>query len=252
MPNRFGHPVTRGLPRLCGQELAGPVTEGSFEQLQGLMPLQQQAFTALIALGAAGDRPSDELYENFLVPSRQLLEGAASYATVVPGGLDVPGLARPVVQQLGMHADHGQADGDRDGADALRQEADLLTTRYLGASASAELRRDRAMLAATDGRFNEALTGLEDARSVFAAEGNVLEQVNTELKIANVYEWLGDFDRALAALDTAHDAVAPMLEHGAPSESDVSNLVAQQLAASHRRERVHRGHGCAAPARYRV
>jgi CHAT domain-containing protein len=207
------------------------MTAGSFEQLQALSALQAETLAALIALSAAGDRPPDDAYERFLVPARKLLEGAAAYVAAVPGGLDLAGLARPVVQQLGIYADHRQADGDRAGADALRREADTITARYLDEASTAEVRRDRAMLAATDGRFNEALSGLESARSVFAAEGKVLEQVQTELKIANVYEWLGDYERALDALETAHAAVAPLLEHGPPTQSTVTSLIDEQFKA---------------------
>ena len=207
------------------------MTAGSLEHLQALSSLQDEALAALMALAAAGDRPPNDAYERFLAASRKLLEGAAAYVAVVPGGIDVPGMARPVVQQLGMYADHRQADGDRVGADALRHEADTITKRYLDEAATAEVRRDRAMLAATDGRFNEALSELEAARSVFAADGNVLEQVQTELKLANVYEWLGDYDRALTVLETAHAAVAPLLEQGPPSQSTVTSLIVEQFKA---------------------
>jgi CHAT domain-containing protein len=207
------------------------MTAGSFEQLQALSVLQAEALAALTALGAAGDRPPNDAYERYLAPARKLLKGSAAYVAAVPGGLDLAGLARPVVQQLGMYADHLQADGDRAGADALRQEADTITACYLDEAATAEVRRDRAMLAATEGRFNEALSGLESARSVFAADGKVLEQVQTELKIANVYEWLGDYERALAALETAHAAVAPLLEQGPPTQSTVNLLIKEQFEA---------------------
>jgi CHAT domain-containing protein len=207
------------------------MTAGSVEQLQALSSLQAEALAALTALGAAGDRPPNDAYERFLAPARKLLRGSAAYVAAVPGGLDLPGLARPIVQQLGMYADHRQADGDRAGADALRQEADTITACYLDEAATAEVLRDRAMLAATEGRFNEALSGLESARSVFAADGNVLEQVQTELKIANVYEWLGDYERALDALETAHAAVAPLLEHGPPTQSTVTSLIDEQFKA---------------------
>jgi tetratricopeptide (TPR) repeat protein len=207
------------------------MTAGSFEQLQALSALQAEALTALTALSAAGDRPPNDAYERFLAPARKLLKGAAAYVAAVPGGLDLAGLARPVAQQLGMYADHRQADGDRARADALRQEADTITECYLDEASAAEVQRDRAMLAATEGRFNEALSGLESARSVFAANGKVLEQVQTELKIANVYEWLGDYERALDVLKTAHAAVAPLLEQGPPSQSAVMSLINEQFAA---------------------
>jgi CHAT domain-containing protein len=207
------------------------MTAGSFEHLQALSSLQNEALAALTALAAAGDRPPNEAYERFLAPSRKLLDGAAAYVAVVPPGLDVRGIARPIVQQLGIYADHRQADGDRAGADALRLEADSITRRYLDETATAEVRRDRAMLAATDGRFNEALSELDIARSIFAAAGNLLEQVQTELKIANVYEWLGDYERALTVLDSAHAAVVPLLEQGPPSQSAVQSLIMEQLKA---------------------
>src|SRR5215470_17461648 len=207
------------------------MTAGSFEQLQALSALQAETLAAIIALSAAGDRPPNDAYERFLAPARKLLEGAAAYVAAVPGGLDLAGLARPIVQQLGMYADHRQADGDRAGADALRREADTITACYLDEVSTAEVQRDRAMLAATEGRFNLALSGLESARSVFAADGKVLEQVQTELKIANVYEWLGDYERALAVLETAHAAVAPLLEQGPPTQSTVNSLIKEQLGA---------------------
>ena len=87
------------------------------------------------------------------------------------------------------------------------------------------------MLAAGDGHFNEALVGLESARSAFDAAGDGVERVQTELKIANVYEWLGDYERALSVLATAHAAVAPLLGEEPPSGAEVSALIREQFEA---------------------
>ena len=58
----------------------------------------------------------------------------------------------------------------------------------------------------------------------------LLDRAQTDLQLANVYEWLGDHERALATLASAHDQVAPLLEKGPPSTALVVAGVARQLA----------------------
>jgi CHAT domain-containing protein len=142
----------------------------------------------------------------------------------------VQGNALPLVQQLSIYADLRQAAGDAEGARVLRQEADELTRLHLGPAQAAGVHRDHAMQAATEGRFHDALLGLAGARDAFAAAGLVLDKVQTDLQLANVYEWLGDHARALSILDAAHTDVAPQLSAGPPSAARVAFSITRQLA----------------------
>jgi hypothetical protein len=58
----------------------------------------------------------------------------------------------------------------------------------------------------------------------------LLDRAQMDLQLANVYEWLGDHERALATLASAHDQVAPLLEKGPPSTAQVVAGVARQRA----------------------
>ena len=207
-----------------------PMPTDQLARLQELAALQQETHTAMLALLGAGSGPSDETYERYLALARRLVVGVASFEAESPGGFDVSGFAQPLVKWLTMYADHRQAAGDSRAAQLLRDEAGTVTATYLGATAAATVSRDQAMLAATEGRFHEALSGLALARATFNEAGEVLDTVQTDLQLANIYEWLGDYERSLATVASAHDRVAPMLENGPPSTAQVNAGVARQVA----------------------
>jgi CHAT domain-containing protein len=199
--------------------------------MQELAALQQETNAVVLALYNAGLRPPNEMYERYLGLARRFLKDAADFEKDYPGTIDVAGMAaQPLVQWLSMYADNRQDDGDAEAAKRLRQEADELTVAYLGPSATAHVRRERAMQAAMEGRFNEALSGLAEVRAAFADAGLVLDKVQTDVQIANIYEWLGDYDRALKTLQAAHDEVAPQLAAGPPSTAQVASAIGRQLA----------------------
>jgi hypothetical protein len=208
-------------------------------QLQELQALQQETDAALLSLFTlvnGGSRPPDEAYERYLGLARTLVAGIAAFERDSPGGFDMSAFAQPLVQWLSMYADHRHAAGDSEAAQQLRQEADELTIAYLESGATALVRRDRAMQAAVEGRFHDALIGLADARTIFATTGKVLDKVQTDVQLANIYEWLGDYARARATLEAAHGEVAPLLAAGPPSTAQVSAAIGRQLAAMMRGE----------------
>jgi CHAT domain-containing protein len=207
-----------------------PISTDQLARLQELAALQQQTHAAMLALMAAGDRPPDETFEQYLALARRLVVDVAAFEAESPGGFDVSGFAQPLVRWLTMYADHRQDAGDAQGARQLRDEADTFTATYLDATAAAAVGRNRAMQAATEGRFHEALSGLAAARATFDQAGELLDTVQTDLELANIYEWLGDYERSLATVASAHDRVAPMLEQGPPSTAQVAAGVARQLA----------------------
>jgi CHAT domain-containing protein len=221
-------------------------------RLQELAALQQETTAALLALLAGGDRPPNEAFDRYLPLARRLVASVADFEARSTGGFDVAGFAQPLVQWLSMYADHRQNDGDAEAAKQLRKEADELTARYLGAAAAAKVHRERAMQAAMEGRFNDALIGLGDACTTFAEAGLILDKVQTELQIANVYEWLGDYARALATLQAAHEEVAPSLAAGTPTTAQVVSSLQQQLTGMMRGENTKEGEDAQALQRIAV
>ena len=199
--------------------------------LPALAILQERAGAALLALANGGSRPPDVLFERYLELARMFVDQATRFEQASPGFFDLQTVALPLVQQLSTYADHKKAAGDRATSRRLRQEADRVVARYLDAAATAAVRRERAMDAAAEGRFQDALIGLQDAAAVFTEKGDVLETVSTELQLANVYEWLGDHDRALQTLSRAHQRVAPLLSQGPPSAADVASALRRQISA---------------------
>jgi CHAT domain-containing protein/tetratricopeptide (TPR) repeat protein len=200
-----------------------------YAAMRALVGLQQETGHALFALMAGSERPSDAAYERYLDLGRRLLADNIAYERAWPGSVDIQTVAMPLVQQLLIYADHRQAAGDRDGAQILRDEAGALTTHHLDAVATAGVSRDRAMAAAADGRFHDALDGLDRVHEVFVSAGDTLAAAQTLIQLANVYEWLGDYERALEVLRAAHLEVAPALEHGPPSTLDVLMAMGRQF-----------------------
>ncbi len=187
-----------------------------------------------MALAFGGQRPPDEAYEHYLALARRFLAGVVADAA---GFLSLESVAEPLVQQLSIYADHLEAAGDAARARSCRAEADLLAARYLDPVAAAAVTRDRAMEAATAGRFHEALMMLDQVNDIFVTAGETLAAAQTAVQLANLYEWLGDYDRALTTLESVPDDVqsAPAdvslsLRHVSLSLADVAASTEAQLA----------------------
>src|SRR3954452_1279177 len=197
-------------------------------ELSNVARLQDESFRSLLQLSEAG--PRDDLFEDFLPRARAQLEAADAYERTWPGTIDLQGVAGPLVQQLSMYADHREAAGDRQYAHQLRAEADALTEHYLRGAAAAQMRRTRAMEAASAGRFHEALIGLDESHRAFVAGGERIEAAQTLVQLANVYEWLSSWQRSLDTLDAAAGLVAEELGGGPPSTEEVEQAIQEQQA----------------------
>jgi tetratricopeptide (TPR) repeat protein len=112
-------------------------------------------------------------------------------------------IAQPLVQQTMIEADLLDALGRRGEAGGLREDALKIAKGYLGSDQLGRLMRERAMLLSQDGRFNEALTQLDDVRRQFMEDRNAVQAAQTALEQASVLEWLGDEERALAVIGEA-------------------------------------------------
>jgi CHAT domain-containing protein len=93
------------------------------------------------------------------------------------------------------------------------------------------MRRGEAGTLASEGRFNEALIALDEARVAFVEEGRIDEAAHTSLYQANMYEWLGDIDRAAVVLASVRTAMAAKLSAGPPTLAQVELSIEQQVRA---------------------
>lgn len=196
--------------------------------MRSLLQLQSEVGRALLEIGATGAIDYDRI-GSYLPIGRQFLDETLSYERRWPGSFELHSVAGPLVQQMSMYADWLESSGDRHQAALLRAEADGIADRYLTTQQRAANMRNRAMEAATAGKFQDALVGLEEAQRAFVEEGRPIDAAQTLLQTANVYEWLGDYGRALARLDDAQALVSERLAGGPPSEAAVGLALARQF-----------------------
>lgn len=198
----------------------------SKEQLLfAMLPLQQAATGLLLKaemLKMQGDLPAAiEAYEQLISNSRAYLALAEQNNSLYPESpFDIPPLGNPILDALLTQADLLEIIGDRARAEAQREEAVILAEKYLPESQSAERQRQRASSMISQGRFNEALTMLASARDLARTSGNKVDVANITIDIAAVLEWLGDFERALAEVQTCLDEIQPFLSRQPPKIED--------------------------------
>ncbi len=196
--------------------------------LAELSELQTKAMQALMATFDGGQIDYERI-GSYLPLAREFLLQTEHYEQRWPGSFEIEPVASPLVQQLAMYAGWVESEGDRETAARLRQEADEIAARHLSGEQHAGRLRARAMEAAAAGQFQDALVGLETAEQAFVADGRPIEAAQTLLQLANVYEWLGDYDRALTTMDTAHSLAAERLAGGPPSRTAVAASIGKQL-----------------------
>ncbi|MGY1762410.1 CHAT domain-containing protein [Geodermatophilus sp. SYSU D00779] len=199
------------------------------QELLALADLQTQAMSAFMAALSAAHADQDAAYEHYFDLARRWLAGTEEFTARWGGPLDPGTVAQTLVQQLNIRADYAEADGDAARARARREEADALTARYLGPVATAYVRRGQVGRLAAQGRFNEALTVLYEVRATLTNAGEALGAMQCVLELANLYEWLCDFERALAALASVREESRPLLAEGPPTALDVLLAVGRQL-----------------------
>lgn len=197
--------------------------------LIALDQLQTLATQKLMATFASGKIDYDRIGD-YLPVGRQLLKDTELYEQRWPGSFKLHTLAGPLVQQLSMYADWMDSAGERQHAGQLRLEADEIAGRYLTAEQGAGHLRTRAMEAAAAGRFQDALIGLEQAQHAFVTEGRPIEAAQTLLQLANIFEWLGDYGRALSTMDAAQALEAERLASGPPTTAAVDASIKKQLS----------------------
>ncbi|TMB06744.1 MAG: CHAT domain-containing protein [Deltaproteobacteria bacterium] len=144
---------------------------------------------------------------------------------------DIETLARPLVQQTIIEADVVEALGEGAEAARLRELAFRLADGQLSPGPRAQERRSMAAILASQGRFNEALTLLEDVEQVFVGLRDDVQRSQTALDRSVLLEWLGDHDRALAAITEAGSRVRSRLTGRATGWRDIAGAVNKEAAS---------------------
>jgi CHAT domain-containing protein len=214
------------------QQTAGSGDE-QYDAMLRLYSLQERTTGALVkatSMRAVPHLDATGAFEQYFALSRELLAATVAFNDRWEGSFDVQTMvAQPFAQQLSMAADHADAVGDRGRAQAYREEAQALVEQWVRGTARAEAERSEAVRLAAAGEFNASLLKLDALRADFLAAGQVLEASQTALNLANLYEWLGDEERALEAVDTVKALTAPYLAGGAPTARQVEGAVGRQL-----------------------
>ncbi len=172
---------------------------------------------------AAGDyTAAHAIYEEYIVNTRIYLRANLDYNSQFPeSSSDILPIVRPLVNALMVDADIVQALGNRAAAEALRQEALEISRKYLGRKGTADTERSRAASLKMEGRFNEAIVALMDARDVILEEANPLALARVTLDLVDILQWLGDFRRAKEEIEHAEALIKPAVGDHQPSQMDV-------------------------------
>jgi CHAT domain-containing protein/tetratricopeptide (TPR) repeat protein len=175
----------------------------------------------------AGDLPAAlAAYDALIAALKQQLQIALLNNGYYPDSpFELPPIVDPLLNTILTQADVCEALADWDRAEALRNEAPLLAEKYLGASGVARVKQQAAAALLGQGRFNEALAALAEARDRFQEEGDPLQVANVTANVAGILEWLGDFERALAEVDRARQTLAPWISEGGVSREDVDRAL---------------------------
>lgn len=211
------------------------MTRDPLELLQRMVPLQTAAFSAFHEAESAKRAGSyDEAaaaYERFIDLGTQHLHLAHEFNRVAPSPTETSPIARPVVNALTTLADVRQAQGRRDRADQLREQALVLAREELGETGAIEVDRSRVASLIAEARFPEALVTLARVRDALERSGDALALARVTLDLADLLQWLGDHERALVEIERAEAAVRPLLPGRRPTHQDVLAAMFDALGA---------------------
>jgi CHAT domain-containing protein len=177
---------------------------------------QAEESKALGDYSAAGPR-----YEEYVAKSRAFLEATLEFNERFPDSPYELLPVRPLVNALMVQADIVQALGDREKAEALRDEAVKYSREHLGKAGTADAERARAGALVLEGRFNEAIVALMNARDVSAGQRDPQALTRVVIDLADVLQWLGDYRRAKEEIEHAERIMAPAVALERPTQGGV-------------------------------
>ena len=125
-----------------------------------------------------------------------------------PGGVSLEFPLGILINTLLGHADIVESFGRSAEAEPFREEG-LALAQACGPADLAERQRQLAGTLQEKGRFNEALAQLVGARDLFLRLKAPLSAARCSVDLAQAYEWLRDFDRALEEASRARSLLGP-------------------------------------------
>jgi tetratricopeptide (TPR) repeat protein len=204
------------------------------------------------ALKHRGDDPAaSSAYGAYVQAARAHLRRTVDFNANLPDSpMDVTAVAQPLVNALLVSADMESSLGHRDAAEALRVEAMEVSREHIGRVGSADAKRARAASLTLEGRFNEAIVALMEARDVLLEAGDTVALLRVAIDVADVWQWLGDYPRARDEIDHARSLIEPLVGAGPVTQTDVLTGLRESIA-SILAGRGDPGHGANAAQLYR-
>jgi len=144
--------------------------------------------------------------------------------------VEIPPMVQPLINALFILADILDAKGDPDAAEKLRNDAQELSKKQLGALDNTESERARAASLISHGRFNEALVTLANARDFFYNEGDMIKLARVTIDMVDILHWLGDTTRALSELNHVSEMIRPLITEKAPTQQDIAESLFESIA----------------------
>jgi CHAT domain-containing protein len=193
----------------------------------GLQELEGQGlvfFAQADALENAGSVQEAHAILHQLVPRQGELLGMARQLASQHPGFDVAPFARDLMNTLFRYADASETLGRADWAEQARQAA-AEAAAQVGAEGVWEVTSAQAWSALRKGRFTEALAFLVEAERIAEGTRDATLGAKAALNLADLYQWLGDDSRCLAAVDRARCLVPVPGPGETLSRSDIANIL---------------------------
>jgi CHAT domain-containing protein/predicted Zn-dependent protease len=171
-------------------------------------------------------------YREYVQAARTHLRQTIDFNSCFPESpFGVPEVAQPLVNALMVSADVESSLGQRNAAEAMRIEASALSREYLGRGGTADTKRARAASLTLEGRFNEAIMALMEARDVLLEADDKITLARIAIDIADVWQWLGDYTRAMEEIDHARSIIAPFVGDKPVTQANLLSGVMGSIAS---------------------
>lgn len=174
---------------------------------------------------------ASKAYQEYVQAGRNYLNGIVDFNSFFPESpLSVREVAQTLVNALMVSSDIESSLGQRDAAEALRVEAMSVSRKYLGRTANADNLRSQAASLKLEGRFNEAIVALMEARDVVIESDDKVALARIAIDIADIWQWLGDFSRALEEINHAHLIIEPIVGDKPITQTDLQRDMMDTIA----------------------
>jgi CHAT domain-containing protein len=200
--------------------------QAKLDALLALSKLQSEVFGLFVRAEeakATGDyEAAHAAFGRYIASGREYLAASLRFNSRFPADQQsLPEIVRGLVNALMVDADIVYALGRRAAAEALRQEALELSRTHFTRRGAAETERSRASLLMREGRFNEAIVALMNARDIVLESDDKIAAARVAIDLADVFQWLGDFRRAKDEIDHAASLIEPFVGAQGVTQSDV-------------------------------